>query len=531
VIAERDNTEALKKLLAERDAAYKADPMAFWHLPKSPLDGGEIKRANPTQLLFHKSLARSRWFIAGNQRGKTVTCAREVAYWLGHNHPFRETPKRPIRVRWYALDYLKVEEILLPRLFDGLAPSLVLTRYGRDGYNAATHILKVKCKYGGLHEIFFSTYDQERHKAEGGEFDLVPYDEPPPQTLYRANQMRLVARGGQEIGALTPLQVEIPWDVAWIHTDIVCKADGKRTAVFTVDGDENLDHLDRAMWHEAMSRLSEEEKEVRIHGRFAFLRGVIYKEFATDMHLCEPFDVLQRVKDGQGLVYVGLDHGDYRNTAATFHYVQGQGDNTRAWVFGEYFDGMGRTIEENTANILAELGEIPIEATYADPATWHEDPVTKTVLAEKYAVAGLPIIPSDNDIPKGHETIRQLLKVPRNERGETWYGNYKVMPPRLMFFRDSAPLTVQALLRYATRSQRTKNDEPGKTVPSARWKHLPDSIRYVHVMHVDGIPHQKPKHPPRVDARTQIPLALYARPRRMPAHPSGQYRRAAHAAV
>jgi len=507
-------SEELLGLLEQRERHYRDNPLAYWHLPATPLDGKTIMRANPTQLAFHRSLARSRWFIAGNQRGKTVCSKHEVAYWMAHCHPFRKTPDRAIRIRAYALDYLKVNEILLPRLLSCLPPALIAHERGRDGYNSRDHILYVRCRFGGYHEMFFSSYEQEMHKAEGGEFDLLDYDEPPPRHIWEANKVRVAARGGQEIAALTPLQEEMPWDVGWIHTDIVANADGEAIATFHVEGDENLNHLDRATYDEGMSQLSDDQKEVRVCGRFGFLRGLIYREFSTDLHLCDEFDVRERVAQGLGKVYVGLDHGDYRNTAATFHYVEGEGDNARGWIFGEHFDGVGRDVAENCRAILGLLGDLPIEAALADPATWHPDPVTKRVLAELYADAGLPIVPSENDVPKGTEVVRQMLKVPRNASGETWRANPDVATPRLMIFRHAAPQTVASLMRYALRAPRARSGDVGKLVPANRHKHLPDSIRYLWVFGPDGTVRRQPR-PMRRDVPTRVPLHMLAQPRRL----------------
>lgn len=508
-----------RKFLAERDALYRANPLAFWHLPAEDFDPPDMRHANPTQLVFHKSQAKSRWLISGNTMGKTVAVAHEIAYWLAHCHPFRKTPDGPIMVRWYCVDKVKIEEILLPRLISCLPPSIVDHRRGRIGYNSQTGILAVRCKFGGWHQVFMGTYGQEAMATEGGQFHLLGYDEPPPFMLYDANQIRRVEFGADEIAALTPLQDEIPYDVSWISTDIEAKADGKNIAVFRIPAGENLKHLDREMYNDVVARYSEEQKAVRVRGEFSFLKGVIYKEFKTDTHLCEPFDVRQRVADGRGLVYVGIDHGDYKNTAATFHYVQGEGDNLRGWIFGEYFDGQGRRVDQNCHEIKALLGDLPIEGWFCDPRTFHDEPNTGTTMAEKYFAAGCPIIQSDDDVTKGEESVKQMLAVPRNEAGQCWRDNPDVMPPRLMVFNVGCEQTVKALQLYSTKPVRSRVDDPAEIVRSNRHKHLPDSIRYLYAMEPSG-PSVRRAARPVLDLRTAMPMQMIAQSKQYPSGPS-----------
>jgi hypothetical protein len=455
--------QRLRELLAKREELRATDPTLFW-----------AKKANPSQLAFHQSQAWMRYLIGGNKSGKTDANVAEGCYWLDHTHPWRKTPERPIRIRYCALDFNKIEEVIIPKFRKKLPPALIDTRRGANGYNADKHILYVRCKFDPAwdHEVHMLSYEQAMHKAEGGEFDVVIEDEPSPKSFHDANLVQLLARGGCLWGALTPLEDEIPWDVSWIFTDIVSKADGKKIAVWTVDTEENRHNLDPTVYEELTRNLTDEQKDVRLRGHFAFLRGLVYKEFTTATHLCDSFDVRERVLKGYGLVWVGLDHGDSKNTAALFLYVEGDGDGARAWAFGEYFDGQDRTISENSAEIVKRIGDTPVYGWIADPATWKPDPITKQRLADVYP---FPMLPGDNDIPKGHDIVRQWMAV-HPDRG-----------PRLVFFRDECPETVGALLKYSWKPTRSRDDEPStRPKVSQRHKHLPDCLRYLLTYPVTG---------------------------------------------
>jgi hypothetical protein len=521
-MTERDEIlEALK----EKDAQYRANPLAFWHLPKRASDASSMMRANPTQLAFHRSPAKSRWFISGNRRGKTECVAHEIAYFLAHCHPFRKTPERPLAWRWYTVDKEKIQQILLPKLIGCLPPSIVDKGRGR-GFNTNSGLFKCRCKYGGWHQVFMGTYGQEAIAAEGGKYDGMGYDEPPPNQLYQANQIRRVDLNADELAALTPLQDEIPWDVSWISTDIEAHADGKKIAVFRCLENENLDHLDAEAWDNAVSNLSSDQIAVRVRGEFAFMKGVIYKEFRPDTHLCDPFDVRARVEARRGMVYVGIDHGDYKNTAATFHYVEGDGENMRDWIFGEYFDGVGRKVYENCAAIRAKLGSLPVAAWFIDPSVWYPDETTGTTMGEEYFKAGCPAVPSNNDIPQGEEAVKVMLTVPRDATGRCWRDDPQIRPPRLMLFNEGCELTEQALLRYSTRTSRSRLDEPADLKRSNRYKHLPDSMRYVLVMSPSGVSRESHVNRTR-EPRTAMPMALIAPARHTIDQPSPlRFRRA-----
>jgi len=462
---------------------------------------------------FLKSKAKETWAIGGNQSGKTFVCCAFLVQKTGFYTKYRvrtpiegekdwrkwpvtwtECPPGPdetLRIRYMAIDFNKVHEIVLPHIYDLIPPSLLDLKRGTKfpGYNVDTHILYIRDRHRPelRHEIHFATYDQDVHKIEGGKFDYVLYDEPPPKNIYKGNKVRLLAKGGRVRGALTPIE-EIPWPIEWIHHDIVCKADGKRIDVFRLPTHANLANLSQETYDDLLRDMTEDQRKVRLFGEFGFLKGLVYKQFSTDLHVVPRFDVAARVRAGKGLVFVGLDHG-YRNPeAASFWYVEGAWPDVRAWKFMEYL-ASGLTIYQNCANLLEMIGEIPVEAWLADPVScWRMDDATGSQMAEQYWACGVPIQKADNDVAKGHNIIASLLEPLPDEYGRR--------SPRIFFF-EGLPETITAYMSYAWQHSRTRHGEDQKEKPEEKYKHIPDTDRYVWSLPPSGVPLRAPPERPK----------------------------------
>lgn len=471
------------RLAAVIEKDKRANPLAYY-----------IANETPTE--FHQHPARERWETGGNQSSKTHSCTAELARWLQHMRTIHgrlpngevveiacHLPKegKSLRVRYYALDFNKIREILLPKLLGFLPSELINRKRGRDGYNSDTHIFSVHNPRGGRdHEIHMATYDQDMHKAEGGEFDIIVYDEPPPKTLYDANKLRILALGGYVWGAMTPLQEEIPWDVSWVYHEIESKADHVKLAHWRINTLENERHLDPVAFKEVFGQMDEETKRVRMRGEHAFLSGLVYKQFSPAIHIVKPFDVMERVERGRGTLYRALDHGFNNPTACLWFYVEGEGLDTRAYLYREYLES-GFLVSENCENILeASKGE-NVDCTFADAAMWKIDEQTGRSNADLYFDAGLPLIPSDRaiSVERGQIQVAEWLKVHRDKVGRHWKQNAEVPRPRLLFFAGKTEQTVYALRNHTFQVNRSiRMGGARKEKPEERHKHIPDAIRY-----------------------------------------------------
>lgn len=518
-----ERSQALDKLIAlyaAEKAQAEKNPAKYWFIeaPRDPISGEKLwPCANAVQREFAMSPAKSKWIFGGNSSGKSYGVVADTCCDLSHCHPYHEVPKRPMKVRHYALNFGKVDEILLPYYRNGLAPGLVNVKRGRAGYHTDSHTFYVRCPYGADHEVQFATYDQDLSIAEGGQFDRLNYDEPPPEPIRRANLVRMLKKGGMsmETGALTPLGQELAWDISWIHNEIVNKADGKNIAVWWMSSDINRENLSAEAFDRLFGQMTEQEQAVRRHGRFAFLVGLVYRDprFGPE-HICKPFDVRERIRKmghKAGQVYRGLDHGIGAPTAVSWWYVEGRSGEARGWKFQEFL-AEGNNVATNCALIRDMDAGLPDGPWIGDASIWNKDPVTGRALAEEYHANGVPIIPGESSpgsVERGHEVIQQRMRIPRTTEGLSWREGGEVPTPRFMVFEDCIE-TIRAYQNYIRKpvGSRRTGETRGKVAPAERYKHLPDTDRYVWTFEPSGEREEAPPLPD-CDPRTGVPRRIH----------------------
>ena len=88
----------------------------------------------------------------------------------------------------------------------GMIPkSLIVGKILGHGAGGAFDTIKVKHVSGGISEITFKSYDQERGKWQGATLDWIWFDEEPPVEHYLEGLARLVATNGLAYSTFTPL--------------------------------------------------------------------------------------------------------------------------------------------------------------------------------------------------------------------------------------------------------------------------------------------------------------------------------------
>jgi phage terminase large subunit-like protein len=130
----------------------------------------------------------------------------------------------------------------------------------------------------------FLSYDQELTAFSGSSMHLIVHDELPPSDIYRENRLRVLDVRGQIYTAFTPPDEigQSRADVGWFFDEVYEKG------VTGVPGFESItlhteDNriLDAEAIHELASKLTEEQREVRLLGRFIHLSGVIFSLFSA----------------------------------------------------------------------------------------------------------------------------------------------------------------------------------------------------------------------------------------------------------
>jgi phage terminase large subunit-like protein len=129
----------------------------------------------------------------------------------------------------------------------------------------------------------FKRYDQDVSKFESATLGCVVFDEPPPEAIYNACISRL-RMGGIILMPMTPL-----FKAAFVKDRIVENNDYAYVQV--ADIEENCkEHgvrgiLDHSTIEWMASQMEDEEKEARLHGKFMYLSGLVFKEFEKAAHV------------------------------------------------------------------------------------------------------------------------------------------------------------------------------------------------------------------------------------------------------
>lgn len=236
------------------------------------------------QVLFLDDDSQTRVVFGGNRSGKThVSMAEVVAHalgyrpWLPSNHPrYKVDVQMPSKGIVVGESFgTAVKDTLVPKLLGdpdkgipGLLPKTAIK--GKPKRNAQGVVTEIHLTNGS--RIVLMSYDQSFDLFEGGDWDYVAFDEPPPRGIYIALQRGLADRGGRCWIACTPLKEP------WIYDDLVCRDD---VPCYTFDLNDNP-HIPQEAKEAWIRNLTEEEKRVRVKGEPLQLEGLIYGVYSKN---------------------------------------------------------------------------------------------------------------------------------------------------------------------------------------------------------------------------------------------------------
>lgn len=256
-----------------------------------------IRYYNPhmKQRAFHTAdkTHRIRLILGGNRSGKSeCSMAEAVAHSIGYRpwlakddpdywvwHKIRgermRVPNRGLIVGESFSEQVKkvlVHKLLGSRDEGGLIPKPFVKSTKKNQIGVITEI-----HLSNGSSIYFKSYEQDVKLFESENYDWYALDEPPPREHYVA-----ISRGATDTGA--PVWMALtPLSQAWIHDELCSRSD-----VFKIHYDMK-DNIGFGLSEEAVAEfekdLTEDEKEMRLHGRFFHLQGLVYKEFDRAHHL------------------------------------------------------------------------------------------------------------------------------------------------------------------------------------------------------------------------------------------------------
>ena len=261
-------------------------------------------------------------YFAGNKSGKTFTAAHiAVTAALGPNaSKYNVEPLYPTQQHvWVGSVNYKVQRE---------AAQLEIERWLPPAEVKKIHWLqngvmdRIDLRDGGT--IGFKTYDQGRLSWQGPVKGLIWCDEEPPMDIIGEARARLTAPNSKLIFSLTPLL-----GVTKLYKQFVEEHVAYRAHVFGSTY-ENKDNID-PNYILSMEELPEDEKQMRLHGQFTRLGGLVFPEFDKKRHVIPHFEP----DPSQFTIIGGMDFGATHPTAFILLAIDVSGV---VYAFREYKD-------------------------------------------------------------------------------------------------------------------------------------------------------------------------------------------------
>lgn len=179
----------------------------------------EDYRPYAKQHAFHDAgnTHRERLFMAGNQLGKSLSGAAEMAIHLTGLYPDWWNGRRFNKaIAAWASGVTgesvrdTTQRLLVGRPGEygtGMIPASAIVGEPKRAMGVADLLDSVSVKHlsGGVSRLYFKRYEQGREKWQGETLDIVWFDEEPPQDIYTEGLTRTNATGGMAYMTFTPL--------------------------------------------------------------------------------------------------------------------------------------------------------------------------------------------------------------------------------------------------------------------------------------------------------------------------------------
>lgn len=432
--------EDLLKLVETKNkltALIKTDPVRFF----IPNEGGQREFA-----LCSDPKIRILAYLAGNKSGKSTAgaikfCERLVGRPLW-GRDFRSFEHRiPARGCVFAEDFDSHKEVTVPTILSWL-PRGAVKRMIR---NPAGQVTEMQLSNDSL--AHFRTYDQGADKAEGKDYDIVWFDEPPPRSVFTAVFRGLVSTNGYMLVTATLLKE------TWLYDEM----EHPYVKVFEGSIHDNS-FLSEGAKNDFLSSLTEDERQVRESGKPASLTGLVYKEFRDG----PPFVIEDHLLPEDCPIIMGVDPHERRPLYIEYAYVTPEDEIIwfqKALVSGsltEIFDQLS----------TAEAGMPRPSLCIMDPNRGKARQIGGICWQDVFEDKGYPVVLGCDDLRIGHAYMRECLK------GEK---------PRMRWFASlrgkGGP--IWQMLRYSWEDWgygRIERDPKEK--PKDRHKDFPDIHRY-----------------------------------------------------
>jgi hypothetical protein len=240
---------------------------------------------HPGQLPFLFSTTRITAAFSGNGWGKTtmlvirLILAHHPELWSEFKHLFPKDftpPTLPVNHSWFFIPGFDKVEDYWQELKRWCPPSK-LPKPSKMGTSAIKRL-----EWTNNTATTYYSHDQDSAKAEGSNIDALFCDEPPPRALWIA-----AYRGLRNNKNYFIILAGTPISEPWLYEEIYAPgASGKDPNVKIIQGSTYQNpHLSKDWIADFESRLTDDERKVRLHGEFAHLQGRVFKEFSRPTHV------------------------------------------------------------------------------------------------------------------------------------------------------------------------------------------------------------------------------------------------------
>lgn len=417
------------------------------------------------QRLFHDSTAKGRLVFGGNRSGKTSCGWAEAQMHLTGKYPkwYKEENKmeQPVVGRVIVSDFSKGFAETVKKHIDEWLPSkwIKSIKKNHEGYPERYELIN-----GSVFDV--CTHMQDKNVFEGWCGHFAWFDEPPPRFAFIGTLRGLIDYKGKYWMTMTPL------NQPWIYDELILSKDENIFSIH-IDTSENP-FIAKEEIEEFTKRLTEEEKEARLKGKFLHLTGLVYKTVEPNIHFAtlNLKDLNSSFRKMQKQWYFILDPHDRRPHCGIWGFVN---PNNKKYVAYELV--LQGTISELCAYIKSfeEFNHIPEPIRIGDPNKM-ETPtsVSGLRLKDEFAKRGLYFITNiDDNLQRGHMAVKEQLYYDKTRQRDEFNS------PSL-YFSEEVPTVREHFLKYTYQDWRgssldTKN--PRET-PKDLFKDFPDCVRY-----------------------------------------------------
>lgn len=413
------------------------------------------------QVAFHKSQSQGRLYIGGNRSGKTVGGVIECIWWLTHRHPYRATPKGPVRGRLVCVDFPNGwEKIVKPVLTQWIPSSALINGSWDDSFDKRYRTLHLA--NGSFLEIM--SYDQEVEAFAGASLHFIHFDEEPPKEIWDECRMRLMDTGGSWWISMTPVE-----GMEWIEDDLyepfvkhgLAEGNSYGVDVIEVNTEENT-YLSKVQIDSTFSGMDEEDVKTRKQGKFSKPGGLIYKNFNPSLEGGHVIPSLAKSNIPRNWrIIASMDHGFNNPTSWHWHAIS---PNGTVITFGEHYRDHWTVKEHAQAIKQFEKDRFfSPEFRIGDPAIKQKSGINGNSIQMEYRLNGIAIAAGNNDVKVGIDRTYSYLEQAK------W------------FISEDCPRLIWELKRYRWKTRTSKKlqsrmgpmDEPHK-----KDDHAVDDVRY-----------------------------------------------------